>query len=323
MPEPPQRDVEQRVGAAVERRAGHDVLAGLRELGEQQRLGRLPAAGRDGADPALEAGHALLERGDRRVAEARVDVPVLLQREQVGGVLDVLEHERGRLVDRHRPRAGGRVGPPAGVDRARALAPGAVLDRRHAGEGSKLTRPRRSARSAPARGRGRRAAAASRRSRRTRSGRTRRRAAAASGGGLASSSASTRRRCPARVSVTATSTPAASHSASSSRVEQVLLRAHGQHEPRVEVRALGEPVAQHRAQRDQPGAARHEQQRAAVVDVPGERPAARAADLEAVAGPRLGRRATARPRRRASRPTVSSSRGSSGHDASEYGRCVA
>ena len=175
-PEPPQRHVEQRVGAAVERGAGDDVLAGLGELGDQQRLGGLAAGGGDRADPALEAGDALLERRDGRVAEPRVDVPVLLEREQVGGVLDVLEHERGRLVDRHLARAGGRIGPAARVDRARPLAPDVVLDRRHAGEGSKLMPRLRSARSAPARCRGRRAGGAWRRPRRTRSGRTRTRA---------------------------------------------------------------------------------------------------------------------------------------------------
>ena len=116
------------------------MVAGVAQLREQQRLRRLAAAGRDRADPALEARDPLLERRDGRVAEPRVDVPVLLQREQVGGVLGVLEHERRRLVDRDGARAGGRVGARAGVDRARAHAPVAVLDRVIAGEGSKVSR---------------------------------------------------------------------------------------------------------------------------------------------------------------------------------------
>ena len=126
--EPAQRHV--RAACRCRRRARWTRRCGRRRshsCGEQQRLGRLPAAGRDGADPALQARDALLERGDGRVAEARVDVPVLLQREQVGRVRGVLEHERRRLVDRHGARAGGRIRSRAGVDRAGARAPVAVL----------------------------------------------------------------------------------------------------------------------------------------------------------------------------------------------------
>src|SRR5690606_20898578 len=54
------------------------------------------------------------------VADARVDVAVLLQREEVGGVVGVGEDERGRLVDRDGARAVDRVGGPAGVEGARA-----------------------------------------------------------------------------------------------------------------------------------------------------------------------------------------------------------
>ena len=125
--EPAQRHVQQRVGAAVEGAGGDDVVARVAQLREQQRLGRLAGAGGDGADPALQARDPLLERGDGRVAQARVDVPVLLQREQVGRVLGVLEHERGRLVDRHRARTRGRVRARAGVDRAGAHPPIPVL----------------------------------------------------------------------------------------------------------------------------------------------------------------------------------------------------
>ena len=107
------------------------MVAAVAELGEQQRLGRLARAGGDGADAALEARDPLLERRHRRVAEARVDVPVLLQREQVGRVLGVLEHERGRLIDRHRAGTRRRVGAGAGVDRARAHPPVAVLGVAH------------------------------------------------------------------------------------------------------------------------------------------------------------------------------------------------
>jgi hypothetical protein len=128
-PQPAQRDVEQGVGPAVQRRARDHVVARLGERGEQQRLRRLAAAGRDRADPALEAGDALLERRDGRVGQPAVDVAVLLQGEEIGGVLRVLEDERGGLVDRDGSRASGRIGAGAGVDGPGPQAPAAVLGR--------------------------------------------------------------------------------------------------------------------------------------------------------------------------------------------------
>ena len=54
---------------------------------------------RDRAASALEARDALLEHGDRRVGDSRVDVAEGLQVEQRRGVLDVVEHEgRARVV---------------------------------------------------------------------------------------------------------------------------------------------------------------------------------------------------------------------------------
>ena len=91
-----------------------------------QELGRLPARRGHRTDAALEAGHPLLERGDGRVGDAAVDVAVLLQGEQVGGVGGVLEHEARRLVDRHGPGAGRRIRSPPGVDRPGAEAPSSL-----------------------------------------------------------------------------------------------------------------------------------------------------------------------------------------------------
>ena len=54
-----QRVVEQVVGAAVERRAGDDVVAGPGEVEDRQRLGRLAGGDRDRRDAALERGDAL------------------------------------------------------------------------------------------------------------------------------------------------------------------------------------------------------------------------------------------------------------------------
>jgi hypothetical protein len=72
------------------------------------------------------------------------------------------------------------------------------------------------------------------------------------------------------------------------RVELVLLAADRQHEPGVDAGAPREPVTEHRPQRHEPGAARDEEQRPAVLDVPGERAAAGTPQLEAVAGAALG-----------------------------------
>ena len=129
--EPAQGHVEQRVGAAVERARGDDVIAGVAQLGEQQRLGRLARAGGDRADAALEARDPLLERRDGRIAEPRVDVPVLLQREQIGCILGVFKHERGGLIDGYRARARRRVRARAGVDCAGAQPPIPVLGVAH------------------------------------------------------------------------------------------------------------------------------------------------------------------------------------------------
>ena len=102
---------------------GDDVVAGLAQRADDEELGRLTAGGRHRADSAFEAGHSLLERGDGRVADAGVDVAELLQREEVGSVGGVLEHEAGRLEDRHRPSTGDRFGVGAGMDRPGAKPP--------------------------------------------------------------------------------------------------------------------------------------------------------------------------------------------------------
>ena len=76
-----------------------------------------PEATRERGRRAFERGDALLERRGRRVGDAGIDVAERLQPEQRGGVVDVVEHEGGRLVDRRDARAGRRIGPRAGVDR--------------------------------------------------------------------------------------------------------------------------------------------------------------------------------------------------------------
>src|SRR5258708_15685028 len=48
----------------------------------------------------------------------RVDVAEIVQVEERGGVVDIVEHIGGRLIDRRRARAGHRVGRRPGMDRA-------------------------------------------------------------------------------------------------------------------------------------------------------------------------------------------------------------
>ena len=106
MPELRERVVQLVVGAAVERRARHDVPAVLGEVQQRDRLGGLPARDGQRADATFERDHALLERVLGRVHDARVDVAELGEPEQRGRVIGVAEHERRRLVDRRDPCAG-------------------------------------------------------------------------------------------------------------------------------------------------------------------------------------------------------------------------
>ncbi len=56
-----QRVVEQVVRAAVEPRAGHDVVAGVGEVEDRERLGGLTGGQEQRRDAALERGDALLD----------------------------------------------------------------------------------------------------------------------------------------------------------------------------------------------------------------------------------------------------------------------
>ena len=60
--------------------------------------------------PPSRLGDALLEDVAGGVHDAGVDVAGFLQREEPGGVIGVLEHVRGGLVDGHGAGAGDRVG---------------------------------------------------------------------------------------------------------------------------------------------------------------------------------------------------------------------
>ena len=104
-------------GAAIEPLCRDDLVAGLHQRVEHDEL--RPMAGCDGErrGAALQRSDALLQHRLRRVPDARVDVAEGFQREQRGGVLDVVEDEGGGLVDRRGARAGRRVGLRPRMDR--------------------------------------------------------------------------------------------------------------------------------------------------------------------------------------------------------------
>ena len=76
------------------------------ERQEREHLRRHAGRGGERRAAAFERRDALLERRDGRIGDARIDVAERLQVEQARRVVGVVEHERRRLVDRQRARAG-------------------------------------------------------------------------------------------------------------------------------------------------------------------------------------------------------------------------
>ena len=118
--ESPKCDIELSDRAAVERRVRDDVVARPRQRRHGEKLSGLATRCSNGADTALEVRHPFLERGDGRVGDPGVDRAELLESEEVGRILGVLEHETGRLVDRHGASARVWVGAGPGVQRPRS-----------------------------------------------------------------------------------------------------------------------------------------------------------------------------------------------------------
>ncbi len=130
-PELGQGVLEQVVRPAVEARAADDVVAGSGEVEEGQGLRGLAACEAEGADSALQSGDALLEHAGRGVHDPGVDVPELLEGEEPGGVVGVVEDVRGGGVDRDRPGVRGRVRLLAGVEGERLGAELGLVEVRH------------------------------------------------------------------------------------------------------------------------------------------------------------------------------------------------
>jgi hypothetical protein len=111
-----QRDIELGIRPAVEGARGDDLIARPKQSRQRDVLRRLSRRCGQSTHPLLERRNALLEGGGGRVHDPRVDISEPLQREELSGMVRVLEDIRRRLIDRHRPRAGDRVGSLPGVD---------------------------------------------------------------------------------------------------------------------------------------------------------------------------------------------------------------
>ena len=102
--------------AAVELPSRDELVAGLHQGVEHDRLRGMPRGNGECRRAALERGDALLQHRLRGAADARVDVAERLQAEQRGGVVDVVEDIGRGLVDGRDARARGRIGRRPGVD---------------------------------------------------------------------------------------------------------------------------------------------------------------------------------------------------------------
>ena len=107
---------------AIELASGDELIAGREQSMEHERLRRVAGGYGKARRAAFERCDPLLEHGLSRVRDAGVDVAEGLEVEQRGRVLDVVEDERRRLVDRRGAGASRWIGVSAGVDRKRVEA---------------------------------------------------------------------------------------------------------------------------------------------------------------------------------------------------------
>ena len=118
-----QRVVEQVVRAAVERRATRRCASPRRiSVAIARCSAAWPLAVAIAPTPPSSAAMRSSSTAHGRIRDPRIDVARALHVEERRGVLGVGEDERGGLVDRHRARAGRRVGRRAGVQRQRVEA---------------------------------------------------------------------------------------------------------------------------------------------------------------------------------------------------------
>ena len=115
--EPLERVVELVDGAAVELGRCDELVAGFHQRVEHDLLGGMAGSNRQSRGPALQGGHPLFQHRAGRVGDAGIDVSEGLQAEERRGMIDILEHEGGRLVDRRDAGARRRIGLRARVNR--------------------------------------------------------------------------------------------------------------------------------------------------------------------------------------------------------------
>ena len=114
-----ERQAELGQRAAIEIARGDELVARLHQGEEDQELRGMPRGGGEGGAAAFEARDPLFQHRDRRVGQPRIDVAEIVQVEERGGVVDIVEHIGGGLIDRRRAGAGHRVGRGAGMNGAR------------------------------------------------------------------------------------------------------------------------------------------------------------------------------------------------------------
>ena len=101
--EPSEGDIELRIGAAVQRGGGDEMIAGLQQAADCQELRRLAAGQCQCPDTALKRGDAFFEHRRRRVHDACVDVPESAAAQTVPQRVDCLQRHR-KSFDRWEPR---------------------------------------------------------------------------------------------------------------------------------------------------------------------------------------------------------------------------
>ena len=113
-----ERQAELGQGAAIEVARGDELIARLHQREKHQELRGVARGRRDRGAATFEAGDALFEHRHGRIGEARIDVAEIVQVEERGGMVDILEDIGCRLVDRGRARPGHRIRRGTGMHRA-------------------------------------------------------------------------------------------------------------------------------------------------------------------------------------------------------------
>ena len=127
-----ERQTELRERAAVEVARRDEFVARPHQREEDQELRRVARRGGDRGSAALEGRDPFLKHRDGRVGQTGIDVAEIVEIEERGGMVDVVEHISRRLIDWGRARAGRRIGRGAGMDCAGLEAVFEVAGRRGA-----------------------------------------------------------------------------------------------------------------------------------------------------------------------------------------------